>query len=91
MNIEEFVGSALEQIASSTNDKNMEGHTFMVSPSGIDFDLAVITTNEKDGSSDKSVKGNIKIAGGGFSSSSRTAEKHEIVSRIKFTVHHRSS
>jgi len=86
MDIEEFIGSALQQITNSVNkNKDLAGFEFRVYQ-GIEFDLAVTTTSEDIDKSGKSLTGNIKVVSGDTSSNKVKSEKNEAISRIRFTV-----
>lgn len=88
MDIEDFIKQTLAQITSAVNNNKSGGKIkYTVDyTSGVDFDLAVTTTNiSSDG---KELSGGLKISivGAGATKKSSTEISQEVVSRVKFNV-----
>ncbi len=87
MDIEQFVKNVLGQITRAVNQNNSDGVDYSIDRSkGIDFDLAVTTTNSE--SSEMGISGGIKIkiVGADANKNSTSLANHEVSSRIKFNV-----
>lgn len=89
MDIEDFVKQTLAQITSSVNNNKSDGDIIYAVnyETGVDFDLAVTTTETKD--EKKSTGGGLKVSivSAGASKGSSTSSSQEVTSRVKFNVH----
>ncbi len=89
MDIEDFVKQVLAQITSSVN-KNTSGDDIVYAvnyDTGVDFDLAVTTTQTATKDKGKSAGLKIRVVGADASSKLTSHSSQEVTSRVKFNVH----
>ncbi len=89
MDIEDFVKQVLAQITNSVNN-NKDGGDIVYAvnyDSGVDFDLAVTTTQTSTKDKGKSAGLKIRVVGADVSSKYSAQSSQEVTSRVKFNVH----
>lgn len=88
MNIEQFIQTTLAEIASGikANSPSSNKKHFYLDSDGVDFDLAIMVSKEKQKNTKISMGASIKVASLDKDSVNINTEKSKYISRVKFKI-----